>query len=30
MNDNDAWVKVMAKWVNDWEETNKLDVAPST
>jgi len=30
MNDNEAWVKVMAKWVNDWETTGKLDVVPST
>lgn len=24
LNDNDAWVSVMAKWVNDWEQTGKL------
>jgi ferrochelatase len=30
MNDNEAWVKVMAKWVNDWETTGKLAVTPST
>tara|TARA_R110002051_G_scaffold180913_3_gene250413 strand:- start:82314 stop:83357 length:1044 start_codon:yes stop_codon:yes gene_type:complete len=30
MNDNDTWVNVMAKWVNDWQATNKLDVVPST
>jgi ferrochelatase len=30
MNDNDLWVSVMAKWVNDWKATNKLDVVPST
>ncbi|APQ17486.1 ferrochelatase [Maribacter hydrothermalis] len=30
LNDNDLWVKVMAKWVNDWQATNKLDVVPST
>ncbi|MEP2279507.1 ferrochelatase [Maribacter sp.] len=30
MNDSDAWVSVMAKWVNNWQVTDKLDVAPST
>ena len=30
MNDNEAWVKVMAKWVNDWEATGELAVTPST
>ena len=30
MNDNEAWVNVMAKWVNDWESTGKLAVTPST
>ena len=30
MNDNEAWVKVMAKWVNEWEATGKLAVTPST
>lgn len=24
LNDNDAWVMVMAKWVNEWEATEKL------
>jgi ferrochelatase len=24
LNDSDDWVGVMAKWVNDWEETGKL------
>lgn len=28
LNDNDAWVSVMAKWVNDWELSGKLDVVP--
>ena len=28
LNDNDAWVSVMAKWVNDWEQTGKLDAMP--
>lgn len=26
LNDSDDWVGVMAKWVNDWEETGKLPV----
>ena len=30
MNDNEAWVKVMAKWVNEWEATGELAVTPST
>jgi ferrochelatase len=29
MNDNEAWVKVMAKWVNQWEATGELAVTPS-
>ena len=24
LNDRDDWVNVMAKWVNDWQETNQL------
>ena len=24
LNDNDAWVKLMGKWVNDWQETGTL------
>ena len=24
LNDDDAWVSVMAKWVNQWQETNNL------
>lgn len=24
LNDNDAWVKLMGKWVNDWQETGAL------
>ncbi|WP_047418059.1 ferrochelatase [Cellulophaga sp. Hel_I_12] len=24
LNDNDAWVRVMANWVNTWKETGKL------
>lgn len=30
MNDNEQWVKVMAKWVNTWETTGTLVVTPST
>lgn len=30
MNDSEAWVNVMAKWINDWESTGKLAVTPST
>ncbi len=26
LNDNDAWVMVMAKWVNKWQKTGKLPV----
>lgn len=26
LNDGDAWVEVMAKWVNDWEATDALPV----
>lgn len=26
LNDNDAWVEVMAKWVNEWRATDKLPV----
>ncbi|MGB3142759.1 MAG: ferrochelatase [Maribacter sp.] len=30
MNDSEHWVKVMAKWANDWEATGELAVTPST
>lgn len=30
MNDNEQWVKVMAKWVNTWEATGTLAITPST
>lgn len=30
MNDSAHWVKVMAKWVNEWETTGELNVTPST
>lgn len=26
LNDGDAWVEVMAKWVNEWEATNALPI----
>lgn len=26
LNDSDAWVEVMAKWVNEWEKTGKLSI----
>ena len=26
LNDNDTWVAVMAKWVNEWEATEVLPV----
>ena len=29
LNDSEQWVKVMAKWVNEWERTGELDVRPS-
>ena len=29
MNDSEHWVKVMAKWVNEWEATGELAVTPS-
>lgn len=29
LNDNEAWVKIMANWINQWEATGTLTVTPS-